>query len=147
MTNQMTADAVAHIHGDAAHPDIGGTVRFYRQNRGTLVVADLYGLPQSGTEFFAFHIHQGEHCAGEGFADTGGHYNPTNMEHPRHAGDLPPLLASFGRAYLAVRTGRFRVRDVIGKTVVIHARPDDFTTQPAGNAGQKIACGVIERVR
>jgi Cu-Zn family superoxide dismutase len=60
-----------------------------------------------------------------------------------HAGDLPPLLACNGEAYLAVLTGRFRVKDVMGKTVVIHSRPDDFRSQPSGDAGEKIACGVI----
>ncbi len=55
-----------------------------------------------------------------------------------HAGDLPPLLSNNGRAYCQVLTGRFRVSDVIGKTVVIHSGPDDFMTQPSGNAGEKI---------
>ena len=50
-----------------------------------------------------------------------------------------------GRAYLAVRTDRFRVQEIIGRTVVIHSDPDDFRSQPAGNAGTKIACGVICR--
>lgn len=63
--------------------------------------------------------------------------------HPFHAGDLPPLLSCKGRAYLAVITGRFCVKDVIGRSVVIHAGPDDLHTQPAGNAGAKIGCGVI----
>ena len=66
--------------------------------------------------------------------------------HPCHTGDLPPLLAWDGRAFLIVRTGRFRLADVIGRTVVIHAMPDDFATQPSGHSGEKIACGVIRRV-
>lgn len=62
-----------------------------------------------------------------------------------HAGDLPPLLSCQGNAYLSVKTDRFSVNEIIGRTVVIHSNPDDFHTQPAGNAGKKIACGVIQR--
>lgn len=125
---------------------ISGTVKFYPSCDGVTVVAEVRGLPQSESGFFAFHIHEGGSCTGEDFADTGGHFNPENTPHPDHAGDLPPLLACGGKAFLAVRTARFRLCDVIGRTVVIHAGPDDFRSQPAGNAGSKLACGVIRRV-
>lgn len=108
-----------------------------------MVIADIQGLPESATGFLGFHIHEGGSCAEEGFPETKGHFNPTEASHPDHAGDLPPLLACQGRAYLAVMTNRFCVEDVIGRTVVLHSDPDDFKTQPSGNAGQKIACGVI----
>ena len=124
---------------------ITGTVRFYCHRSGTLVEAELCGLPETETNFFGFHIHEGNNCRGEGFSGTGGHYNPENTAHPCHAGDLPPLLASGGKAYLAVLTGRFTPEDVIGRTVVVHAMPDDFHSQPAGDAGEKIACGVIRK--
>lgn len=137
-------DAVAHIKGGPEAPCVSGQVRFYQQRRSVLVVADISGLPgDSETGFFALHIHQGSSCSGAGFPDTSGHYNPTGAAHPSHAGDLPPLLKCHEGAYLAVRTDRFRVKDVIGRTVVIHSDPDDFRSQPAGNAGTKIACGVI----
>lgn len=135
--------AIAKICGVGG---IEGTVRFHQQSGSVLVTADIRGLPESETGFFALHIHEGEGCGGVDFAETGNHYNPCNVDHPRHAGDLPPLLNCRGRAHLQVRTGRFRVEEVIGRTVVIHAGPDDFTTQPAGNAGKKLACGVICRV-
>lgn len=76
---------------------------------------------------------------------TGGHFNPGNTLHPNYAGDLPTLLGNQGRAYILVLTDRFRVSDILGKTVVIHGDPDDFHTQPAGNSGMKIACGVIRQ--
>ena len=79
------------------------------------------------------------------FFDTGSHYDPSGTPHPKHAGDLPPLLLCNGGAFLAVRTDRFRVEDILGRTVVIHSGPDDFKSQPAGNAGKKLACGVIYR--
>jgi len=134
--------ASACVRGDAG---IRGTVKFSAFGSGVLVEADIQGLPDSQTGFFALHIHEGTDCRGPDFAGSGGHYNPCAVEHPRHAGDLPPLLGCNGRAYLAVLTNRFRISDVIGRTVVIHSRPDDFHTQSAGNAGEKIACGVICR--
>ena len=111
-----------------------------------MVVATLFGLPKnSESGFFALHIHEGCSCSGEGFSETGSHYNPAKTNHPKHAGDLPPLLLCHDGAYLAVCTDRFRVQDILGRTVVIHSGPDDFRSQPAGNAGTKIGCGIIRR--
>ena len=137
-------DAVACIKGGADAPHLSGEVRFYQERGTVLVVAEISGLPTCGESgFFALHIHEGNSCGGEGFSQTGGHYNPKGVAHPNHAGDLPPLLRYGDCAFLAVRTDRFCVQEVIGKTVVIHDGPDDFRSQPAGNAGEKIACGVI----
>lgn len=139
-------DAVARIHGDSEHPALRGTVRFFQTCGAVVVEAEVTGLPRTETGFFAFHIHQGDSCAGEGFPDTGGHFDPGGEKHPSHAGDLPPLLEDSGRAYLKTRTGRFRLEEVIGRTVIIHGGPDDFHTQPSGNPGAKIGCGVIQAV-
>ena len=117
----------------------GGFVHFYPAEGGTLVRADIYGLPPEG--FFAFHIHSGPDCA-----NPGGHYNPTGSAHPLHAGDLPPLLSYKGRARMTVMTDRFTPEAVIGKTVVIHSGPDDFRTQPSGDPGPVLACGEIHGV-
>ena len=137
-------DAVAHITGGLAAPKLSGSVRFYQENSCVLIVARVSGLPGvSKSGFFGFHIHRGESCSGTDFPGTGSHYNPAEQVHPEHAGDLPPLLRCNGNAYLSVRTDRFSVKEIIDRTVVIHSDPDDFHTQPAGNAGRKIACGVI----
>ena len=141
-----TPAAIACLRGDREHPQLRGRVVFTPWETGTLVTAQICGLPESETGFFALHIHEGGDCGGEGFGDTGGHYDPDNGPHPLHAGDLPPLLCCGGRAYMAVLTCRFSVKEIIGRTVVIHGPPDDFKTQPAGGAGTKIACGVIRRV-
>lgn len=141
----QTSSAIAHISGGRTCPRLRGTVRFLPRRGGTLVVAEICGLPVSKTGFFAFHIHEGGDCCGNGFPGTGGHYDPNGVEHPKHAGDLPPLLSDNGRAYCQVLTGRFRVEDIIGRTVVIHSGADDFFTQPSGNAGRKIGCGVVKR--
>lgn len=133
-------EAAAWIAGEGR---IRGIVKFYAIPGGTLVVAEIVGLPENETGFFSFHIHEGGDCGGKEFSDTGGHFNPGGQAHPKHAGDLPPLLARNGRACLAVETGRFSPGEVVGRTVVIHHDADDFHTQPSGNSGRKIACGVI----
>lgn len=138
-------DAVARIMGGEEAPQLSGCVRFYQENECVLIKAKISGLPKANeTGFFGFHIHQGRDCSGAGFPGTEGHYNPLGQGHPEHTGDLPPLLWCRGDAYLSVKTDRFSVNEIIGRTVVIHSDPDDFHSQPAGNAGEKIACGVIQ---
>ena len=139
--------AVARIYGGTDAPQLTGCVQFYQESGCVLVVAQISGLPESETGFFGFHIHQGESCSGVDFSGTGSHYNPIGQAHPKHSGDLPPLLECGGKAYLSVKTDRFSVNEIIGRTAVIHSNPDDFRSQPAGNAGKKIACGVIRRGR
>jgi Cu-Zn family superoxide dismutase len=145
--------AIAEIRGSAKHRGIAGKALFYQSNRGVIIVAEVEGLPVSpdtcGNSIFAFHIHEGSSCEGntvEPFPQTGGHYNPTDCPHPQHAGDLPPLFSNNGYAFMAVLTNRFTIRSIIGRTVVIHSQQDDFTSQPAGNSGEKIACGEIYRL-
>lgn len=143
MQRDCRPSAKAVIKGGEALPHLSGEVRFYRDGRSVLIVARIEGLPPTNTGFFGFHIHEGDSCQGTDFDRTGGHLNPGKQPHPEHMGDLPPLLSCNGRAYMQVTTDRFCIQDIIGKTVVIHGDSDDFRTQPAGNAGKKIACGVI----
>ena len=138
--------AIAHISGG---PDsaVSGIVAFFPQEAGTLVTAQIQGLPYDdapcASRVFGFHIHDGASCTPPDFEDAGGHFNPEDCPHPHHAGDLPPLFGCRGTAYLSVLTDRFSVPDVVGPPVVIHSDPDDFATQPSGHAGSRIACGVI----
>lgn len=145
--------ARAAIHGQGDYKDIIGEVVFYQVNNGVLVVAEVNGLPHSDDYcsgmVYALHIHDGESCTGNAtdpYANTGMHYNPGKCIHPQHAGDLPPLFENNGYAWMSFVTNRFKVDDVDGKTVIIHSNPDDFRTQPSGDSGTKIACGVIRRV-
>lgn len=142
--------ALAVIRGSAAYPNIQGTVLFYQLTGTVLVTAEVLGLPtaqgQCSNPVFGFHIHGGDDCSGNAedfFANAGQHYNPHNCQHPYHAGDLPPLFGNGGYAFCSFVTNRFSVREIIDKTVIIHGSPDDFTSQPSGNAGEKIACGKI----
>ena len=147
-------DAVAVMEGNARNSRIQGTVKFYQGTSGVVIVADIVGLPVPAeacrTNIFAFHIHGGSDCSGneeDPFANAGTHYNPDECPHPHHAGDMPPLFAAGDRAFRAFLTDKLTVNEVIGKTVIIHDRPDDFTTQPSGNAGNKIACGIVSKVK
>lgn len=125
---------MARVAGGKEAPCLFGTVKFYTMEKNVLVVADISGLPVTRTGIFAFHIH-----------DADGHYNPQGRPHPLHAGDLPPLISCNGRAFLVVLTDRFDLCQILGKTVVIHQDPDDFTSQPSGNPGAMIATGIIRQ--
>ena len=148
-------DAAAVLHGSPRLPELRGTVRFYQTGAGVLVAAEVLGLPKRSTlcsgGIFAFHIHEGGECgtadirAADPFPGTSSHYNPGGCPHPGHAGDLPPLFGNAGYAVSVFLTDRFTVSDIVGRTAVIHERPDDFMTQPAGGSGRKIACGEIRR--
>lgn len=143
-------EAYATIRGSKSYPKIVGTAYFYQTKDGVLLSVSVQGLPHDArpcdSRVFGFHIHEGNQCTGtpsDPFANAGGHYNPQNCKHPHHSGDLPPLFENEGHAFMVFLTDRFTVREVIGRTMIIHDMPDDFTTQPAGNSGTKIACGRI----
>lgn len=140
--------AKALLRGDSTHPQLMGEVLFSPYGKGTLVVLRAVGLPPSG--FLGFHIHDKGDCSTGGdvpFASAGGHYDPHNVSHPWHGGDLPPVLATGdGVALMAVYTDRFQPKDVIGRSVILHDAPDDFHSQPAGNSGSRIACGIISSI-
>lgn len=146
--------ATAKISGSEDFKEIRGSVTFITATSGVLVSAHVLGLPMQDecgkSGVFGFHIHEGGSCTGntdDEFKDTSGHFNPSGCLHPYHAGDMPPLFSCGGEAYLSFLTDRFDISDILGRTVVIHSNPDDFTTQPSGNSGTKIACGIIERIK
>ena len=145
LLNKLTDDETRLKELQTKLEQLEKELRFYQERGSVLVEADIAGLPpENMTGFFALHIHEGGSCSGQDLAETGGHYNPEGKPHPEHAGDLLPLMSFCGgRAYMAVRTDRFCVRDIIGQTAVIHSGPDDFHSQPAGSSGKKIACGLI----
>lgn len=140
--------AVAHIVGNQEHLRLRGSVKFYRTPLGGILIeADIAGLPlDSQTGFFAMHIHEEGDCT-RPFDKTGMHYNPSNKPHPEHAGDLLPLLGNRGFAWMTFYDERLTIAELIGRSVIIHANRDDFTTQPSGDSGEKIGCGTIIRIR
>ena len=144
--------AKAHIKGGKKFPNINGIVTFKETKDGVLITAKVHGLPKSVNSctgrFFGFHIHEGISCTGtldDEFSNSKSHLNTTNCPHPFHIGDLPPLIENNGYAYMTVLINKFKIKDILGKVVIIHDSPDDFITQPSGDSGTKIACGKIER--
>lgn len=149
--------AIARIQGGPLRPQIRGRVLFYNVPGGTWVWAEVYGLPpyrpaigaQNPIGPHGFHIHEFGNCeVGDPlnpFQAAGGHWNPTNQPHGNHAGDFPVLFSNRGYANMAFFTDRFKPEDVVGKSVIIHESPDDYRSQPAGNSGRRLACGVIRR--
>ncbi|HTI97882.1 MAG TPA: superoxide dismutase family protein [Dongiaceae bacterium] len=128
-----------------------GTVTFTQEANGVHVVADVTGLSQGD---HGFHIHEKGDCSAPDGASAGGHFNPTGMPHggpdspQHHLGDLGNITAdASGHAHLD-RVFSFLslqgTNSIVGHGVIVHAGKDDFTSQPSGNAGARVACGVIE---
>jgi Cu-Zn family superoxide dismutase len=129
-----------------------GTVRFAQQGGKVLVSGEVRGLRPNAEH--AFHVHEKGDCSSGDGMSTGGHFNPGAQPHGRHAmgahhaGDLQTLKAdasgtarfSFESATISVGSG---AADVVGKGLIVHRDPDDYTTQPTGNAGPRLACAVI----
>lgn len=149
--------AVAHIQGGPLRPQIKGVVNFFEVPGGAWVCTEVNGLPlyrQAGNGEdpigpHGFHIHESGNCqAGDPqnpFQAAGGHWNPTNQPHGNHAGDFPVIFSNEGYSKMCFFTNAFKPDQVIGKSVIIHMNPDDYRTQPAGDAGKRLACGTIRR--
>ena len=148
--------AVARVKGGPLAPKLKGTVWFYSVPGGTEVCVRIEGLPpyqpaKKGKDPIGphgFHIHENGCCKigdyDNPFQAAGGHWNPTDQPHGNHAGDMPVLFSNCGFARMSFFTNAFRVKDVIGKSIIIHQNPDDYRSQPAGDAGKRLACGVIK---
>ncbi len=127
-----------------------GVVTFKTVETGTLVNADLRGLGPNQTH--GFHIHENGICEGD-FESAGDHFNPTGLPHgspgeETHAGDLGNVTSDAeGNANYSYVSQQFTVdatsNGIIGKTVILHSGEDDLKTQPAGDAGWRMGCGVI----
>ena len=147
MLERDMPQAVARINGNSRVTPLTGFVRFFEvPGGGVLIEAALYGLPQGKTapenRFYGFHIHETGDCS-DNFTRTGNHYNPSGNEHPMHAGDLLPIMSADGNGWMVFYDSKLTIPQVVGRSVVVHGMPDDFTTQPSGNSGDKIGCGVI----
>ncbi|MCX7032637.1 MAG: superoxide dismutase family protein [Arenimonas sp.] len=134
---------------------VSGELRFEVDNGGVRVTGSFTGLKPGATH--AFHIHEFGNCTAADGSSAGGHFNPSAQAHgnregggEHHAGDIPNQVAGpDGVAAVDQRLDGLQIGgggdfDIIGRGVIVHADADDYTTQPTGNAGGRIACGVIE---
>ncbi len=127
---------------------VTGTVTFEKVNDGVKVSAAVNGL---GETVHGFHIHQYGDCTADDGTSTGGHFNPNEMEHSgpdaneRHMGDMGNLTGAGTNnvtTYSYTDTN-IQLEKIIGRAIIVHEGEDDFITQPTGDAGGRIACGVI----
>jgi Cu-Zn family superoxide dismutase len=131
----------------------GGSAIFIREGDQITVQVTLEQLPPG---VHALHIHENGDCSAGDGTSAGGHWNPTGQDHgkwgeaPYHLGDVGNVtVGEDGTGSLTLGTDLWTMgggadTDVLGKSVILHAGPDDFTTQPTGGAGARLACGVIK---
>lgn len=133
---------------------VSGQVNFTPMGDKLLVEAELSGLTPGE---HGFHVHEGGDCSAPDASSARGHFNPAGQMHghyhqmhaQRHAGDLPNLVADANgqaryRAEVAGLTADAGPLGIIGRSLVVHADADDYRSQPAGNSGRRVACGVIQ---
>jgi Cu-Zn family superoxide dismutase len=130
---------------------VSGTVGFSPSGDRVRIEARVSGLTPGE---HGFHVHESGDCSAPDASSAKGHFNPAGKAHghhggmERHAGDMPNLVADAGgNATLVAELSQIALAEgatgIIGRSVVIHADPDDYTSQPAGNSGKRIACGTI----
>jgi superoxide dismutase, Cu-Zn family len=135
----------------SSQPGVGGTVRFTEEpGGGVRVVADVTGA-KAGKH--GFHIHETGDCSAPDYKSAGGHFNPTGAVHacaptdPRHAGDFGNIeVGPNGTGHMEMVAPNLTfegANSLVGKAVILHGGEDDCKTQPSGNSGDRIACGVI----
>jgi len=146
--------ATATLQGAPTDTDFKGTITFTPEGNGVRVAAHVEGVDTDGAH--GFHVHETGDCThGEGdkhFTTAGGHFNPAGVEHacppaePRHAGDLGNIEVTGGSGHIEATTTLLSLsgpNSVVGKAIILHAKADDCKTQPTGDAGDRLACGVV----
>ena len=156
MKNMMGGGAKASAN---LQPTKGSTVRgtanFEQRGDKVRVVANVSGLRPNAE--FGFHVHEAGDCSSGDGMSAKGHFNPYGKPHgnpgsaERHGGDLPSLKSDAnGNANLTADVDIITVTpgqaSIVGRGLIVHVQPDDFKTQPTGNAGARSACGVIQRL-
>lgn len=143
--------ASAAIEGRSGS-SLSGTATFSQKGGVVHLVVDVTGAPE-GTH--AVHLHEKGDCSAPDATSAGGHFNPGHMKHgapdasEHHAGDFGNMsVGADGHGHLELDTTMLTVaageNSVVGRGIVIHAKADDMTTQPTGNAGGRIGCGVVK---
>ena len=149
LSAQEPTKAIAVLHS-ASGSNVTGTVTFTKSGEAVEIVADVSGLTPGK---HGFHIHEFGDCSAPDATSAGGHFNPTKSPHAahdatkRHIGDLGNIEAdSAGKAHLKLSDKTMTMsgaNSIIGRGVIVHEKADDLKTQPTGDAGGRLACGVI----
>lgn len=134
--------------------EVAGRLQFAAVDGGIRITGEVTGLPGGGEH--GFHVHEHGDCSAPDATSAGSHFNPADSAHGRvgegehHAGDSDNITASdegvatVDSLLQGATLGDGGPGDIVGKAVIVHADPDDYTTQPTGNAGARLACGVIQ---
>jgi Cu-Zn family superoxide dismutase len=149
----MRSPAASAVLAPTKGSQVSGTVSFTQTGGVVLVEARVKGLSPG---LHGFHVHEKGNCTAPDASSAGGHFNPAGMAHggpsgsPRHAGDLGNLEAdgSGVATYRAEVTGiSLGTGDdsIIGRAVIVHEKADDLSTQPTGDSGARLACGLISK--
>lgn len=157
MTGASTAQRAEAILASASGSLISGKLTLVPMGAGVHVTGEVGGFRPGSSH--GFHIHEKGDCSAADASSAGGHFNPAGQPHGRamqgahHAGDSDNITADAkGVAKINTHIGGVSLgggarNDIVGRGFVVHAAPDDYTSQPAGNAGARVACGVIKVVR
>jgi Cu-Zn family superoxide dismutase len=127
---------------------VRGTVTFTQKGNSVHVETVLRGLAPGSQH--GIHVHEKGDCSAPDGTSAGGHYNPAGSPHgpqsgPHHYGDMPNVQAGeYGGSNSSFDLAGVKVEELIGKAVIVHRDADDYKSQPAGNSGPRIACGVIK---
>lgn len=149
--------AKATLNSTAQNENIG-TVKFYSLADGKIKMDLELNFAAKADSTVALHFHEHGDCGNMG-ENTHGHWNPTKEAHGKwdsanyHSGDIGNIkLDDKGHATLSVTTDRWNtnegdVKNIIGRGIIVHGGTDDYTTQPTGNSGPRVGCGVIEALK
>jgi len=133
---------------------VSGTLMLAPDAGGVHITGSIKGLPPGSTH--GFHVHENGDCSAPDASSAGGHFNPSNEQHGNpesgghHRDGMPNITADAeGTAELDAVVSGVTLRtqeanDVVGKSIVIHEKADDYKTQPSGDSGKRIACGIIK---
>jgi Cu-Zn family superoxide dismutase len=148
----IAATAQATLAG-ASGSSVQGDLQLTASSDGVVIAGEISGLAPN-TEH-GFHVHETGDCTAPDAKSAGGHFNPGHVDHGaptavHHLGDIPNIKSdAAGHVIVSATIAGATLRDggasdLVGKAVIVHAKPDDYKTQPSGNSGDRIACGVVQ---
>jgi Cu-Zn family superoxide dismutase len=158
ITYASTAQEATAVLASASGSLVSGKLMLAPMGDGVHIHGEIGGLQPNGR--FGFHVHENGDCSTVDASSAGGHFNPTGSPHGRagageahHAGDMDNItsdtegVAQVNVHPLNVTLGGHAPNDIANRAIIVHADPDDYASQPAGNAGARVACGIIRITR